>query len=254
MASLHILLFLFSLGFFQVSIAQLPDVTVSGNYVIRNCDAGQAGSRASDLQTILPRIHETLQAVIADTELGTNSRHGFETFFHSNDTIPYVSSIFKKIAAGNAVRLRHEDPALDSKHYIGLPTIVCIELEDEAGRSETGALSIFCRENPNMHAFRQGKYVALCPLFWEMDEEPQSMDCPRVRRNTLTANDNSLAISQQALLVHELAHVYGVLHLDHYREMRIEAYNLADVAWLNQETALRNAQNYAFYYAGEWFR
>ena len=52
---------LLMLIFPQAILAQDPDVAYSGNYLIRNCNAGQPGSYAEQLQTLLSQIRATFQ-------------------------------------------------------------------------------------------------------------------------------------------------------------------------------------------------
>lgn len=91
-------------------------------------------------------------------------------------------------------------------------------------------------------AGRQNNLIILCPLFWLLQEQASSAKCPQVKRNTLTPNDDTLAVRQQGVLVHELAHVYG----DH------EQYNIRNASNLTPADALLNTPNYAFYYSGKY--
>ena len=232
------------LPFLQAGFA---DHTNSGNYQIRNCDAGQTNSKASVLQALLPQIYNNLQAVIADAELGIASTHGFAAFFYRNKNIPYVQSIFKKIAAGSPLRLPpNEGHATNPLREIVLPFIVCIK----PGVPETLGASAYCDERGG-YAGNHENYIFLCPSFWEAEPEAESFQCPRVRKNTLTPNDDELTLNLQAMLIHELAHVYGVTPHSRWQGGGFEKYNIADVVNLDEDSALRNAANYAYYYAGE---
>ena len=189
--------------------------------------------------------------MIADTKLGTLSNHGFEAFFHGDNNIPYVQNVFKNIAAGapvplNTAKGRAVNPLLN----LGLPTIVCIEDGDD----DTLGLQMGCKMHPNVPAGRQDQYVILCPLFWEQEQEAQSFHCPRLRRNTLTPNDDELARNQQAALVHELVHMYGVEPAMRWQDSQFETYLVRDATNLNEQDALKNAANYAYYYSGKLTR
>jgi len=243
---MHLLLTLIVL---QLRLGQSLDHTSSGNYQIRNCNAGRPNSQAAELLNLLPQIYDNLVAVIEDAKKGTASDHGYEAFFHNNNNVPYVQSIFTKIAKGVPVPLQNtEGRATNPLMNLGWPTIVCIQ----PGDPETLGLKSGCDEHSNVPAGTQDNYVVLCPLFWESDKEAESFDCPRVRRNTLTPNDDDLVRNQQAVLVHELVHVYGVVNHLRWQDGNFEKYKLRDAADLDEEQALRNAPNFAYYYSGQY--
>lgn len=235
-----------ALSFLIVALSQSLDHVSSGRYQIRNCDAGRTGSMAADLQALLPQIYDNIQAVITDVKLGTASRHGYAAFFHNNNNIDYVQDIFMKIAAGSLVPLhnaegRTTNPILN----MGLPTIVCIRPGDPA----VSGLYEGCKDLSNI-AGHKDNFILLCPSFWEFDDEPESFDCPRLRKNTLTPNDETLANNKQATLVHELAHLYGVTSGLRWQDGHFEAYKVRDATDLDEKDALKNAPNFAYYYAG----
>ena len=244
---LQLIFALVTLPFLQLGYAQLLDHTSSGHYQIRNCNAGRTGSKASALQALLPRIYNTLQTVIADAALGHSSIHGFESFFHGDENIPYVQSIFKKIAAGDPVPLSTQGRVTNPLLNLGYPTIVCLQ----PGYQDTAGLYAGCNDNPGVSAAIQDHYVVLCPLFWEQESRAESFNCPRVRRNTLTPNDNDLIRNQEADLVHELAHIYGVDPGTRWQDGIYETYRVRDATNLDEESALKNAPNFAYYYAGK---
>ena len=96
----------------------------------------------------------------------------------------------------------------------------------------------------------------LCPEFWTLPPEPDIHSCPRVRRNILSPNDGSLVRDMQSQLVHELAHLHGVgggsgTNGLGWRMGQYEPYLLQEAVDLSAEASINNAQNFAFYYAGE---
>lgn len=221
-------------------LSKALDVARSGNYVIRNCNAGESGSMAEQLQTLLPQIYDNLQGVIADAALGTNSQHGFSALFKKNDSIDFVQGIFKAMAAGKPVPIHTEGRTTNPLLNLGWPTIVCVDPEEQPNIARGCATEL-------VPAGNDGQYVMLCPLFWEIEKEAASWDCPRVRRNTLTPNDDTLAVNQQAALVHELAHMYGVT----LPNKDDESYRIGDAVDLDEENSLQNAANFAYFYAGK---
>ena len=249
MCSLRIAYLLRILSLLQLVFAQNLDLARSGLYLIRNCNAGQTGSKAEYLQNLLPQIYANLQRVIADTELGDHSTHGFEAFFHSNDSIPFVKGVYQDIATGSFIKTamntggRALNPLFDYK----FPTFVCIQ----DGDPQTAGMRSGCDKNFNVPAGVQDNFIILCPLFWEYEPAAESFSCPRVRRNTMTPNDDSLALNQQALLVHELSHIYGVRPDGRWQDGVMESYKIRDAFDLDEEAALKNAPNFAYYYAGK---
>jgi len=101
-------------------------------------------------------------------------------------------------------------------------------------------------------AGRQNNLIILCPLFWLLQEQASSAKCPQVKRNTLTPNDDTLAVHQQGVLVHELAHVYGVYTTLRWQDGDHEQYNIRNASNLTPADALLTAPNYAFYYSGKY--
>ena len=124
---------LLMLVFPQAILTQDLDIAYSGNYLIRNCNAGKPGSYAEQLQNLLPQIHNTLQDVIADAFLGTTSSHGFATFFRSNDNIAYVHRLYRLISQGPSVPLPERDVGIPMPRFTsGQPTIICVQPNDES--------------------------------------------------------------------------------------------------------------------------
>jgi len=96
----------------------------------------------------------------------------------------------------------------------------------------------------------------LCPRFWHLPLLPDSRQCPKVRRNTLAPNDVRLVMNAQSQLVHELSHLYGVGGGGDRRGLNwqmgeYEPHLLQEVVDLSAGNSINNAQNYAYYFAGE---
>ena len=246
MFSRYFIHWLLALAFAQPGFFQSTDIASSGTYLILKCDAGNPNSRAAKLQALLPQIFTTLQAVIADASLGTASRHGYATFFQNDDNIASVQGIYRNIAAGSPVSLPQEGRTVNPLFDIW-PTLVCIQ----PGDTTFIKIAALCELGAAAGIFEK-RFVALCPNFWEWEEAAGSLDCPRVRRNTLTPNTDDLTRNQQGMLVHELAHIYGVTSNKDWKEGEFETYNINDAANLDVADALLNAQNYAYYYSGKY--
>jgi len=232
----------------------------SGKYQIIKCNAGQANSMASKLQAILPEVWSNLQDTIKDAAKGTSSSHGYSAFFKTSDNIQLVQAVYQNMAAGKPVSLA-ADSTSQGRNINPLnlvwPGLVCIQPGDPA----TAEHYLACTTGPlagHMVAGLAGQFTMLCPHFWLLPDEPDISNCPRVRRNTLTPNDDSLVSNRQAQLVHEFAHLYGVRGGGgsrgiNWREGEYEPYLLQDVVDLSAKNSLNNAQNFAFYYAGKTF-
>ena len=239
--------FLAGLNVLRASQAQSADQATSGNYLILRCDAGLEGSMASDLQSLLPQIYNNLNGVIADATKGTASQHGFETFFHGNNNIAEVQKVYQSIAEGSTVSRTTPGRTTSPLLNLGYPTIVCLQPDDP----ETAVMYVHCEQIQEMVASRSDNFVALCPLFWEYPAKATIDQCPRVRRNTLTPNTDVLSMNQEAILVHELSHMYGVVPLLSWQEGTLETYTIGDAAKLDEQSALRNGPSFGYYYSGK---
>ena len=233
-------------------------VVWSGKYQIIKCNAGQTNSMASKLQAILPEVWSNLQDTIRDAAKGTSSSHGYSAFFKTSDNSQLVQAVYQNMAAGKPVSLAADSTSQGrniNPPNLAWPALVCIQPGDPA----TAEHYLACTTGPlagHMAAGLADQFVMLCPHFWLLPDEPEISNCPRVRRNTLTPNDNSLVSNRQALLVHEFAHLYGVRGGGesrglNWREGEYEPYLLQDVVDLSAKNSLNNAQNFAFYYAGK---
>jgi len=252
---------LFLLAATRPTFAQVDTSKVwSGKYQIIKCNAGQPDSMASKLQAILPEIWSNLQDIATDAAKGTSSSHGYSAFFKTGDNIQLVQAVYQNMAAGEPVSVAaHSTSQGRNINPLNLawPGLVCIQPGDPA----TVEHYLACTTGPlagHMTAGLAGQFIMLCPSFWLLPDEPNISNCPRVRRNTLTPNDDSLVLNRQTQLVHELAHLYGVggggeSRGLNWREGEHEPYLLQDVVHLSPKDSLKNAQNFAFYYAGKSF-
>jgi len=240
-------LFLPLLGLMVAPIRTVPnmDTISSGNYLIHLCNSGEPDSHASYLQQLLPQIYTHLQAVIADSHLGTASQHGYGPLFKTNDSIEEVVGVYQHMAAGTDIMI----PAIPSRRTPGLltarPTLVCVN--DSPSLAALYHLCVYDHPDEPMLHWEDSNLIALCPNFWAHKEMtvPRS-DCPRLRGGSLSPNNMALALNQQAMIVHELARMY-----QNTTNWPDEVMNIQDAVNLNATASLRNANNYASYYAGQ---
>lgn len=229
----------------QSAATDIEDTVSSGNYQIHLCNSGLPDSHASYLQVLLPQIYTNLQAVITDAQLGTASKRGYGAFFKTNDSIGQVIEMYQKMADGADILV----PSVpgDSKPGMSLekPSFFCVN-EDVAG---VLAYDQCLKENPNFPLvyWEDSEDIVLCPLFWQHQETAVSrIDCPRLRGNTLSPNNDQLSTNQQALIVHGLVHLY-----QNITKSPSDVLNIQDAVNLDAKASLVNANNYALYYAGQ---
>lgn len=208
------------------------DTVSSGNYLIHLCNSRQPDSEASKLQMILPQVYDGLQKVISDL-LDTTSQYGYSAFFKDDSNKAEVLQVYQKMAAGANVYVGINPIALKR------PTIACAN-----DRPETQLAFQHCKPTTPLISWVHTELIFLCPLFWMMEPQALPSDCPLVVQNTLTPNDDRLLSNQEALLVGSLMHLYH--HFDSSLVVTI-----TDVSELSARRSLRNAPNYALYYAGE---
>ena len=214
------------------------DTVSSGNYLIHRCNAGQPGSQASKLQSLLPQVYDGIQKVIADLELGTASTHGYSTFFKDDSSKAEVSQVFQKMAAGADVTLHR---ANNNLVYIRHPTFICAN-----DILETNLIYSYCMRSMKapLVNWLQTELIALCPIFWTIKQQARLSECPLVVANSLAPNDDRLLNNQEALLVGSLMHLYHKQN-----DQMVTA--IADASELNSSESRLNAPNYALYYAGK---
>jgi len=137
--------------------------------------------------------------------------HGYSAFFKTTENIQNITAIYQNMAAGSLVSKIHESPGRNINPLnLAWPSLVCIQ-EGDPATAEYYAAGTTGPLGGRLIAGIAAQYVMLCPNFWVLPEEPEISRCPRVRRNTLTPNDDALVLNQQTQLVHELTHLYGVV-------------------------------------------
>ena len=243
----------------SVNLSSTVDMSIvrSGRYQIMKCNAGQPDSMASKLQAILPRIWVNLQEVIAETEKGTSSSHGYSAFFKSNDSIQTVQAIYQRIARGDFVSIAADGNSQGrniNTLNLAPPSFVCVQEGDPALLEYW----LSCTTGPLAGQIIAGiaqQFIVLCPMFWTLPEMPNIGNCPRVRRNTLTPNDDTLISNQQSRIVDVLSTLYGVeptagLPEIDWEEATYEPYLIQDAVAQDTDSSVRNPHNFAYYYAG----
>lgn len=222
--------------------AAKEDMVNSGNYLIYLCNASQPDSDASSLQALLPRVYDGLQAVIADAELGTSSRHGYASFFKTNDSIAEVLKVYQDIAAGrdSSAGINPGRTELSSTQ----PMFMCIN-----DVPETEPIYQVCTTEDQsgfpISRIGQSDMIAICPRFWDIREMPvPRLDCPRVGGSKLYRNNMDLSINQQAMIV------YVLVALFRNNTVWPPVMKIQDAVDLNASASLANANSHALYYAG----
>ncbi|KAI4095300.1 MAG: hypothetical protein LQ339_007299 [Xanthoria mediterranea] len=220
----------------STSYAQ-DDFVQSGSYGIRYCGTGP-GSRAETLQDLLPKFASKLRLVQADAQKGNESK-AFHAFFKSQSNAPYVQGVFKQMANGRPAMVPSEGRNIGHVRFEN-PNLVCLHptMPDyEALRQQCGSTSIATTK-------QNRALVLLCQPYWGLDEEPEGIDCPVVRRNVFTQNhDNRIMRNQFAVFVHEMAHAYAVSWIP------TEAKGIMDCVALSAGASVKNLQNFALYAA-----
>ena len=224
----------------------LDDTVSSGNYMIHLCNSEEPNSNASYLQELLPQIYSNVQAVIADARLGTASQRGYGAFFKTDENVDEVIRVFQNIAAGTDVMIE----AVPGRGLPGLlaarPTLVCIHDVPETASIYRDCIHTY-PDAPLVY-WEDSDLIALCPKFWDEKQKPTSrIDCPQLRGSGLSPNNMDLSVNQEAMIVHELVHMYQ--NVTQYPE---EKMNIQDAVNLNAAASLANANNYALYYAGQY--
>ncbi len=186
------LIVLFSCTYAQQQPKPLT-IAWSGNYRMLQCGSdGQAGSRASVLQNILPKLWSNLQAAIANSQLGTSSTHGFKAFFKTNENKVTVQNLYQKMIDGPPVLLAPQRAQRFKKKMIPL-TFVCANQGDPHTEFIYKSL---CEQNMPVPAgqWPDSELVGLCPLFFNLGTEgwvePPSGFCPILLDNAISPNGN----------------------------------------------------------------
>ncbi|KAL8899207.1 MAG: hypothetical protein Q9207_006310 [Kuettlingeria erythrocarpa] len=222
---------------FQPAIAQ-ENLASSGNYRIRYCGKGP-GSKAAQLQALLPKFWAQLQLVLADVKRGTASK-AYSAYFKSQDNATYVQSVFQAIADGALVQIPVDGAPSHFSSSV-LPSIICVD------PSVPNVDSLLSTCNHVAAAIVPNReIVILCDHFWtQMADRPLPVrsDCPRVRHNKFVPDDYRVMYNQFGTFVHEFAHAY----IRVWNPDNTETYNPTAAVNLSAERSLLNANNYALY-------
>lgn len=225
---------------YQPAIAQEYS-TNSGNYHIRYCGRGP-GSKAAQLQTLLPQFWSNLQLAVTDVKRGTASK-AYRAYFKSQGNAAYVESIFQKMADGAPVQISVSGAPSKSLRPLW-PSILCLD----PGIPGVETLQAVCDGTATAAIVPHREIVLLCPPFWEtLKKVPLRSDCPKVRRNKFVPDDYRVMYNQYGTFVHEFTHAY-TRNWD-----TKEFYNPMDAVKLSAEASLRNPNNYALYAVSEFF-
>ena len=216
------------------------DTVSSGNYLIHRCNAGQPGSQASKLQSLLPDVYDGIQKVIADLLPGTASTHAYSTFFKDDSSRAEILQVFQKMAAGADVILHRAGNS--GGIYTRRPTFICAN-----DNPATELIYSYCMRSINapLVSWSQTELIALCPIFWTIKQQARLSECPLVVANSLAPNDDRLLNNQEALLIGSLMHLY---HKENEQPM---VTFIADASDLNVTESKLNPPSYALYYAGK---
>lgn len=239
------------------------DFTTSGAYEIAYCHANSPSShtdptQAAHLHAFLPTVWSHLQDLLHDIVQGTSSHHGYRAFFKTNRHLEAVRRVFQDIADGPDILTGMWNS--DTRSFIGpthwtVPTLVCAN----PGEPDTllGQKTCIASE-PQEHGIvrvagvaKHSGIVYLCPVFFSLPRIARKSACPFVHPagNRFAGNGADLVRTQYAILVHELVHVYNAGASEEVVE---EVYDIQETVGLNASASFVNAQNFAFYAAGEF--
>ena len=220
----------------------VTDRAESGNYEIVYCNATSSGPHTAFLQTLIPYMLDTLQAVLRDVDRGTASP-AYRAFFKTNSSIADVRQVFTQIVNGSAIPDVGVAPEDDGSKWA--PTLVCADADQPFLQYYRVLCSV--PERPVMNVLQPAKIISICPIFWTLPHVALKAACPRVNIDgKLLTEPFNLRTTQFAVLVHELVHVYNAF------DNKQEVYDMEDVVGLSAARSLENAQNYASYAAGEF--
>jgi len=94
------------------------------------------------------------------------------------------------------------------------------------------------------------EYIFVCPQFLHaFSAAPLAQNCPDIQNNKMVPNWDKFSDSMYGIIIHELAHIYGI-----YQDVDMnETYKIQDAADLRASYQIKNAANYAFYASGELY-
>ncbi|KAI4270269.1 MAG: hypothetical protein LQ337_006778 [Flavoplaca oasis] len=214
--------------------------STSGAYGIRYCGTGPK-SKAATLQSLLPKFQGLLRLVQADAQNATKSQ-AFRAFFKSSPNAPYVREVFKHMADGRPAMIPGEGDA--NFGNFEKPNLVCLS----PSMPGYGALKQQCGSTSIATTRRNRAFVILCDPFWQLNEEPHSLDCPVVSHNVFVQNlDDRILQNQFAAFVHEMAHAYTMSWTPADKATE----GIMDCVNLNPAASVKNVQSYALYAASK---
>lgn len=213
----------------------------SGNYQIRHCGAVSTGSKTDTLLALLPYFWDRLQLVLADVRQGVHSK-AFRAFFKTQENVPLVERVFKQMADGHPVRIQRqlEDPNLPPYEY---PSLICLDpsLPGYNWRK-------FKCERGEAFGHPGGVQVQLCPSYWNLTRKSSTTQCPQVRRNRFTDDEDwEIMYNQFGVFVHEMAHVYAAA----WEPELDKTLDINEYVRLSPKISTRTAQTYALYAASK---
>ena len=234
-----------------------PDTIAIGDYSIIGCSSKNLGTKdwsmADILTTYLPTMLNRINDIIADTDLGVSSLHGYKTFFKDESHKTAVKTIFNKIREGTPIMLKSRYGT-----KVESPKIICLgEDEDESHVTGIGNLfEIFCTGNYEPHAlaaqFRKTELVVLCPKFFNLNSWSSIVACPTTFGGAEQAQGHELLQSQYALLIRVLAGLY--IPGSRQTGMAVRQglpRSLKDVMAMTSAEALGSRDSYAYFAACE---
>ena len=223
----------------SITHAQRSSPTSSA-YGIRYCDTGP-NPKAATLQTLLLKFQSLLRLVQSDAQNAAESQ-AFRAFFKSPSNAAYVRGVFKHMTEGRPAMVPGEGDA--DPRNLEKPNLVCLS----PSMPGYGALKQQCGPTSIATTRRNRAFVVLCDPFWQLNEHPESLDCPVVRRNVFVQNlDDRILHNQFAAFVHEMAHAYTMS----WTSVEQATEGIMDCVNLNPRASVKNVQSYALYAASK---
>ena len=225
------------------------------------------GTRQQQVEEQIQRLQAGLEKAIIDSDKGIQSAHGFQAFFKSNDSIPFVQNLLRDAQSGRLLPFSLA-PQLP---YQSSPQIYCAnELSDLTGPlahlhpwkiclADNGTVSFQYADTP---------YIVLCPSFWDFPSKPTSGEqgCATVSPGNLF-DDGSMAgvlrtempgPNQERLIGYQMYHLFHeVVHFylgnDSLGEDTVpqEVYGWNECVALDVSSSLCNPMNYQLYLASK---
>ncbi len=212
------------------------DATASyrySNWRISNCSPTQTQVVISLLDQLEQNLPSVIQAVQKSTETVA-----YRTFFKHVREMPYVESVFTKLAAGEKVEAATETHILRRAP----PEFICT-----APTGFTASYHTYC-DDGGLDALTFGglQYVILCPAFWNklyptLSDTNLMPTCPYIGTDTTLPNNEDMLGSKLAIMLHELIHLYMT------NQIVPEVYTMRACAGLSAAKAAHNADNYTFF-------